>query len=118
MDEECTTLRDSAREAIKSGRLPSGKPARTLGGLGSGRSCALCSTLLLPTQMEIEIEFNRNGSMQELDKYHLHPRCFAALEFEIQSLSAQGSRHTLTGRINDGMMPGGGCGTTAKPGPA
>ena len=91
MDEECTTLRDRAREAIRSGRLPSGKPARTLGGLGSGRSCALCSTLLLPTQMEIEIEVDRHGSTQRLDKYHLHPRCFAAWEFEIQTLSAQGA---------------------------
>jgi hypothetical protein len=91
MDEECTRLRDRAREAIKSGRLPSGKPARTLGGLGSGRSCALCGTLLLPTQMEIEIEVDLYGSMQGLDKYHLHPRCFAAWEFEIQTLSAQGA---------------------------
>jgi hypothetical protein len=89
MDEECSTLRDKARETIRSGRLPLRKPARILGGLGSGRPCALCGTLLLPTQMEFEIEFNRSGSMQELDKYHLHPRCFGAWEFEIQSLSTQ-----------------------------
>jgi hypothetical protein len=41
--------------------------------------------------MEIEIEVDRHGSTQRLDKYHLHPRCFAAWEFEIQTLSAQGA---------------------------
>ena len=91
MDEECSTLRDRAQETIRSGRLPSRKPARILGGLGSGRPCALCGTLLLPSHMEFEIEFNRSGSVQGLDKYHLHPRCFAAWEFEIRTLFAQGA---------------------------
>jgi hypothetical protein len=48
-------LREKAREAIASGKLSMRKAHRALGGLGTGRTCALCCGLLTPTQMEIEI---------------------------------------------------------------
>jgi len=32
--------------------------------------------------MELEAEFSQDGEAPELHKYHLHPRCFAAWEFE------------------------------------
>jgi hypothetical protein len=35
-----------------------------------------------PEEMEFEIEFTRRGLMPYVDTYHLHPRCFAAWEFE------------------------------------
>ena len=33
-------------------------------------------------EMEIEIEVGHDGADSALAKYHLHPRCFAAWEFE------------------------------------
>ena len=79
MSDDCT-LRAKAREALQSGKLPTRKPDRTLGGLGRGGACALCGELLTPTGMEIEIEFDGNGTTPRLDTYLLHPRCFAAWE--------------------------------------
>ena len=32
--------------------------------------------------MELEAEFRQEGEIPELHKYHLHPRCFAAWEYE------------------------------------
>ena len=87
MNDECT-LREKARQAISGGRLPTRKPDRTLGGLGSGSTCAVCGGLLTLTQMELEIEFNRHGS-PGLDTYHLHPRCFAAWELESHNMLAR-----------------------------
>lgn len=79
MNDDCA-LHAKAREALQSGKLPTRKPDRTLGGLGRGGACALCGTLLTPTGMEIEVEFARKGTTSRLDTYLLHPRCFAAWE--------------------------------------
>jgi hypothetical protein len=75
-------LREKAREAIRSGMLPVGKPDRTFGGQGSGVTCAICGDQVKRDQLELEIEFNRHGVMPGLDRYHLHVRCFAAWELE------------------------------------
>jgi hypothetical protein len=80
-------LREKAREAIQSGRLPIGKPDRTFGGQGSGVTCAVCGHQVKRDQVELEIEFNRPGIMPVLDRYHLHQRCFAAWEFERTKVS-------------------------------
>jgi len=88
MNDECT-LREKARQAISGGRLPTRKPDRTLGGLGSGSICAVCGGLLTLTQMELEIEFNRHGSTPGLDTYHLHPRCFTIWDLVRHTLHAR-----------------------------
>ncbi|SRR6266404_1853205 len=88
MKDECT-LREKAREAIGKGKLPTRKPDRILGGLGSEEICAVCGELLMPTRMEFEIEFNRHRPTPGLDTYHLHPPCFAAWEFESHNLLAR-----------------------------
>jgi hypothetical protein len=75
-------LREKAREAIQSGTLPTRKPDRTFGGPGSREACSVCGELLNKDQVELEIEFNRHGPMPGLDTCHLHPRCYAAWEFE------------------------------------
>ena len=49
---------------------------------GAGEACALCGEILPRTQMELEAEFSQDGEIPELHKYHLHPRCFAAWEYE------------------------------------
>ena len=82
------SLRARAREALQSGKLPTRKPDRTLGGLGRGGVCALCGTRLTQTGMEIEMEFVRKGATPWLDTYLLHPRCFAAWELPRDTLEA------------------------------
>jgi hypothetical protein len=97
MNDECS-LREKALEAIRGERLPTRKPDRTLGGLGTGRTCASCGELLTPTQMEIELEFKRQDSTPAFDTYHMHPRCFAAWEFEIHSLLEGGRSRPVIGK--------------------
>ena len=75
-------LREKARDAIRTGRLPTSRPSRVFGGPGSGQSCALCAEIVPRTETEFEIEFNRHGLPPGIDRYHLHQRCFAAWEFE------------------------------------
>jgi len=71
-----------AREALRSGRLPAQKASRTYGGAGADQPCALCGQFVRQAESEFEIEFNRHGVEIGFDRYHLHPRCFAAWEFE------------------------------------
>jgi hypothetical protein len=74
-------LRDKARDAIRSGRLPSRRAYRTLGGPGTRMTCSVCGELVTPDQSEMEIEFRRPVP-PGLDRYFLHVRCLAAWEFE------------------------------------
>lgn len=78
-------LRERAREAIRSGKLPARRPDRTLGGPGSQVHCAVCGELILRNQLELELEFKRHGVNPGLDSYHIHPRCFAAWQTALRS---------------------------------
>jgi len=78
-------LRERAREAIRSGKLPARKPDRTLGGSGSQVDCAVCGELILRNQLELELEFKRHGVNPGLDSYHIHPRCLAAWQTALRS---------------------------------
>jgi hypothetical protein len=80
MDEQ--PLREEAREALRSGRLPNRRPDRTWGGHGVGAECAVCGLPVTAQQMEFEIQFSHDGDKPGLDKFHVHLRCFAAWEFE------------------------------------
>jgi hypothetical protein len=74
-------LREQAGEAIRSGKLPARAPDRNFVRHGrSGASCPVCGELVKRDQEELEIHFSRQGL--GWDSYHLHPRCFAAWEFE------------------------------------
>jgi hypothetical protein len=75
-------LREQARAAIQSGKLPSRAPDRTWGGPGVGAACAVCGLPITREQLEFEIQFARDGDNPGLDKFHVHIRCFAAWEFE------------------------------------
>jgi hypothetical protein len=77
-----SVLRAKARDAIRSGKLPSRRPDRTYGGPGSRKLCSLCGDLVTLEQVEMEIEFNRHGEQPGLDRYNLHVGCLAAWEFE------------------------------------
>jgi hypothetical protein len=75
-------LREKARAAIRTGKLPSRAPDRTWGGAGVGAECSVCSKPVTPTELEFEIQFARGPDNPGLDKFHVHIRCFAAWEFE------------------------------------
>lgn len=85
MDNE-EILRAKAKAALQSGKVPPRKPDRRFGGLGTGKDCAVCGEVMTLTQMEIELEFKRQSPEPGLDTYRAHPRCFAALELELDDL--------------------------------
>lgn len=76
------TLRDKAREAVRSGSLPARFPSRVLGGPGSGQACVLCGEQIRRYQMEIELEFTIQDAPSRTAKYRLHPLCSVAWESE------------------------------------
>jgi hypothetical protein len=82
MDE--STLREKARQTVRDGKLPRRRPDRTWGGPGVGAVCAVCELPVRKDELEFEIQFARDGQLEDagLDKYHVHVRCFAAWEFE------------------------------------
>jgi len=75
-------LREQARVAIRSGKLPPRSPDRIWGGPGVGAGCLICERPVSKDELEFEIEFARDGDSPGLDKFHLHVRCFAAWELE------------------------------------
>ena len=84
-------LREKAREAIKNGKLPAMQPRRTWGGPGSGTVCSVCGEPVNQDQMELEIEYRRNGRSSDLDHYFFHVQCFTAWECESRNQLANGT---------------------------
>jgi len=91
-------LREKARAAIASGALPTRKADRTFGGNGSGAICPVCEEPVTREQVELELEFTRQGAHPGLARYYLHQRCFAAWEFERTKVGRSDSRRRGTGR--------------------
>jgi len=81
-------LREQAREAIQSGKLPARAPDRTWGGPGVGVKCAVCGKPVTRDELAFEIQFAHDVTMPGLDKFDVHVRCFAAWEFERQKASS------------------------------
>ena len=75
-------LREKARDAIRSGRLPARRSDRMWGGPGMSASCSVCGEPVRRDQMEFELQFERDDAGPSLDSHHFHVRCFAAWEFE------------------------------------
>ncbi len=71
-------LRQKARAAIETGKLPTCRPDRTWGGRGVGVPCAICDVPVRPDEMELEMEFVAGGN--HLKVIHVHTKCFAAWE--------------------------------------
>jgi hypothetical protein len=74
-------LRDQARTAMHSGRLPSCPPERMWGGPGSGACCAVCGQALKQDEVEIELQFPPDHDGRALCNRHLHIGCFKAWEW-------------------------------------
>jgi hypothetical protein len=75
-------LREKARAAVQSGKLPARSPDGTWGGPGVGAKCAVCEKPVSKNELEFEIQFAHDGDNPGLDKFHVHIQCFAAWEFE------------------------------------
>jgi hypothetical protein len=78
-------LRDKAREALLTGKLPCRRPDRVWGGAGAGTPCTVCGTPVRPDEVGFEMEFDAAGRT-----HHVHIRCFSALEMERASRVADG----------------------------
>jgi hypothetical protein len=77
-------LRDKAREAIRARKLPKRRPNRASSGPGGGEPCAICGEPIKRDQMELELAFIRNGRSPRVESHHLHLRCFAAWDSELE----------------------------------
>ena len=64
MDEAAVRARISW--LLRTGGLPDVLPDRCLGGPGSGRECAACTSPIASAEFEIEID----------DRFLLHPNCY------------------------------------------
>jgi hypothetical protein len=71
MPEE-SSLREKAREVIRTGKLPDRRPDRTWGGAGVGAPCTICGEPVTKDQLEFEIQFAFDGVEPGLDKFHVH----------------------------------------------
>ena len=77
-------LRDQAREKLRTAALPLVKPNRTWGGPGAGLKCALCELHVENDQIELEVQFVRQG--RPPDVLHFHLACFSVWELERELL--------------------------------
>jgi hypothetical protein len=75
-------LREKARAAIRTRKLPARRPDRTWGGAGIGGPCSVCELSVTRDELEFEIQFAHDGAVAGLDKVRLHVRCFAVWELE------------------------------------
>jgi hypothetical protein len=97
-------LRQRAREAIRSGRLPNCSPVRVWGGPGFATSCTICGQTMKHDEIGYELEFAGGSAPLQ---HHVHVRCFVAWELERnpsgpsrreppgQHLSDSGNRATI-----------------------
>ena len=72
-------LRETVREAIRSGKLPSRRPDRVWGGRGDGTTCSVCRAPVGADEIEFELEFITAGGVAD---HHVHSDCFAVWDCE------------------------------------
>jgi len=73
-------LRQHARHAIETGRLPAVRPARTWAGKGTGASCLLCALAISADDVELELEFIETTTASRCCR--VHSQCFTAWDLE------------------------------------
>jgi hypothetical protein len=107
MPDDDRILREKARDAIQSGRLPATIPTRTYGGFSTGTTCAVCGDTVPTGEVEYELEFpvapppddrslgemlERLHAQERVRHYHVHVRCFAAWQIECVRMGAPDRR--------------------------
>jgi hypothetical protein len=70
----------TAREAMRSGRIPSRTADQMWGGSGSGAPCAICTRPLASHEVEYELRFAHGAAAAT---YHVHVPCCMAWEVEL-----------------------------------
>jgi hypothetical protein len=66
-----------SRAASGPAELPDREPDRMWGGPSPGGRCAVCRSTLRRGELEIEVEFRRNGDFADADRYRVHVDCFS-----------------------------------------
>lgn len=114
-------LRERARHAMSTGRLPSRRPDRMWGGPGNGATCAVCGQAVSREEMGFDLEFAHGPTPSPAVNLQFHVRCFAAWEFERDNSADADRAHnghaqllrthvgdaTINGRERDRFEPGG-----------
>jgi hypothetical protein len=114
-------LRARARHAMSTGRLPRHRPDRMWGGPGNGATCAVCGQAVSRAEMGFDLEFAGGTSAPSAVNHQFHVRCFAAWEFELDSVEHAHRAHdepaqllrthsgeaTINSRERDRFEPGG-----------
>jgi hypothetical protein len=108
---EDNNLGETAREAIRTERLPDCMPDRSWGGKGAGAICQLCSASIKHEQLELEIEFDDERGRNPRN-YRVHVPCFTAWSRELQRQRSarRGQRGSQAAAREWGFQP-----TTALP---
>lgn len=82
-------LRQLARRAIELEKIPNRHPDRLWGGPGVGAPCVICEQPVNKSEMEFEIEFQKDGHPADrvlgdtqFHVFHVHVRCFSAWDLE------------------------------------
>jgi hypothetical protein len=75
----CPSIRDKAREVVRTGKLPTRRPDRVWGGRGDGAECSICNARVKHDELEFELEFIWG---EDERTHHMHLDCFAAWERE------------------------------------
>ena len=78
------TLRETVREAIRTGKLPSRRPDRVWGGRGDGTTCSVCHVPVGADEIEFELEFITAG---DVAGHHVHSDCFAVWDGERETIT-------------------------------
>ena len=108
-----STLRLQAREAIRAGKLPNRRAERMWGGPGFGAACRVCDRPVERDELGFELEFEQDGGAPCPGEHHVHIRCFAAWEFELQNSELPGNGTSARDQAQSGLanlappMPGG-----------
>jgi hypothetical protein len=94
-----STLRAQARKLMQAGKLPNRPPDRMFGGPGVGTPCAVCGASVEQDEAELEIEWDDGTSA---NTYHLHARCFAALDLELREHELTRRTLAVSGQLESG----------------
>jgi hypothetical protein len=86
---EQAELRQRARLAIESHKIPNRHPHQLRGSHGVGAPCAICELPVNQNELEYEVQFSREGNPRgrvsgagHFQVFHVHIHCFSAWDLE------------------------------------